>query len=142
MTNSTTAKLFDLLREGTVSRCVAIVTHESPNSDWMKGLCETAKLYFKSVFIEQLGGGNLRSFLGGSSDLLLIYGLENCDPHSAEAYSVRSSLDVQGDSGIASVICLNEEAYQKHFCDKASPFYKFCGIVDQDSLRDMDTETR
>ena len=139
----TTGRLFGLLGSGTLSTCVAIMTYDSPDLDWMSELGEKAKTHFQSVYILQLGNGSMKSFSGDSSALLLIYGLEHCDPQSPEAHSVRSSLDVQRDKGIASVICLDEAAYKKHFCDKASPLYKFCCMVEQDSLCDLtNTATR
>ncbi len=131
-----------MLQDGAFSSCIAIVSNEPPALGWMNELGETAKAHFQHVFIQQLGDGNLKSFSGSPSDLLLIYGFERCDPQSPEAHSVRSSLDVQGGSGIASVICLDKAAYERHFCDIESPFYKFCGIVDQDSICDLSTEVR
>ncbi|MEX0605359.1 MAG: hypothetical protein WD623_02475 [Marinobacter sp.] len=137
MTTVTTHDLFELLQSGVFSGCVAIVTDEPPDSDLMSGLSGAAKEHYRSVSIQKLGDGNLKSFTGNCSDLVLIYGLEQCNPQSSEIYSVRSSLDVQGKSGVMSVICLDKRAHEKHFNNRQSPFYKFCGIVDQDTLSDL-----
>lgn len=125
-----TDELFRLLRYGTLSNCIAIVTEKPPDFVWMEELCETAKIYFRNVAIHQMGNGSVKSFSGSQSDFLLIHGLEKCDPKSAEAYSVRSSIDVQRNNGITSVICLGSAAYKKHFCDRENPLFQFCGIVD------------
>lgn len=125
-----TDELFKLLRDGTLSNCIAIVSQQRPDSVGMKELCETAKIYFRNVVIHQMGNGSVKSFSDSQPDLLLIHGLEKCDPKSAEAYSVRSSIDVQRTNGITSVICLGSAAYKKHFCDRENHFYQFCGIVD------------
>jgi len=133
----TTHDLFELLQSGVFSGCVAIVTNEPPDGDLMYGLSGAAKKHYQSVSVQKLGDGHLKTFTGKYSDLVLIYGLEQCNPQSPEIYSVRSSLDVQRKSGVRALLCLDKAAHEKHFSNTESPFYKFCGVVYQDTISDL-----
>jgi hypothetical protein len=100
-------RLFDLMETGIYSGCVAIITDEAPTAHMMNQLSEKSLQYFRSVTVWNLSNEFAEHALHGDTEMLLVYGLEQCLPDSAAIHSARTSLDIRRSSGMFSIVDLH-----------------------------------
>ncbi|MAE35662.1 MAG: hypothetical protein CMH97_10640 [Oceanospirillaceae bacterium] len=129
-------RLFDLIKTGIYSGCAAIITDEAPTAHMMNQLSEKSLQHFRSVNVWNLSNELTKHALQGDIEILLVYGLEHCLPDSAAMHSARTYLDIRRNSGMFSMMFLDQSTYNKHFCDSNQPFYLFCDSIDQKSISD------
>lgn len=131
MTLISLERILDLLRDGLYSNCVALVV-EAENRHQVIALLEKLgterydRMQVVNVDSETAIDLALESIDG---DLLLIDGLSKIGPHSQEAYSLRTFLDVRRNTAGKTLIILDSEGCRSHFTDSSAPFYLFCDFV-------------
>lgn len=130
-------RLLDLIKTGIYSGCVAIITDEAPTAHMMNQLSEKSFQYFRSVTVWNLSHEFAKHALHGDIEMLLVYGLEQCLPDSAAIHSARTRLDIRRNSGMFSIMFLDQATYKKHFCDTKQPFYHFCDSVEEARVTDL-----
>lgn len=92
MSTLTFDRLLELLRNGAISDCLAIVTNTDPDDVFMLNFRDRVCEYFPAVMLCKLGEGKRSSRPAESSELVLVYGLEQCDLLSTEAHAIRWGL--------------------------------------------------
>lgn len=132
-------RLFDLIKTGIYSGSVAIITDEAPTAHMMHQLSEKSLQHFKSVTVWNLSNEFAEHALHGNTEMLLVYGLEQCLPDSAAIHSARTRLDIRRNSGKFSIMFLDQATYKKHFCDSNQPFYLFCDSLEEARVTDLTT---
>ena len=129
-------RILDLLRDDLYSGCVALVV-EAENRHQVITLLEKlgnercGRVQVVSVDSETAIDRSLESIDG---DLLLIDGLSKIGPHSQEAYSLRTFLDVRRNTAGTTIIILDPDGYRSHFSDSNAPFYLFCDFFFESDL--------
>lgn len=132
-------RLFDLMQTGIYSGCVAIITDEAPTAHMMNRLSEKSLQHFRSVAVWNLSNEFAEHALLGDTEMLLVYGLEQFLPDGAVIHSARTRLDIRRNSGMFSIMFLEQTTYKKHFCDSKQPFYLFCDSVEEARVTDLTT---
>lgn len=136
MKSNSLEKILKLLGAGLYSGCVALVV-EAENRHQVVALLEKLgnercdRVQVVSVDSETAIDRPLESIDG---DLLLIDGLSKISPHSQEAYSLRTFLDVRRNTAGTTIIILDPDGYRSHFSDSNAPFYLFCDFVFESDL--------
>lgn len=136
MKSNSLEKILKLLGAGLYSGCVALVV-EAENRHQVIALLEKLgnercdRVQVVSVDSETAIDRSLESIDG---DLLLIDGLSKISPHSQEAYSLRTFLDVRRNTAGTTIIILDPDGYRSHFSDSDAPFYLFCDFVFESDL--------
>ena len=130
-------RLFDLIKTGIYSGCVAIITDEAPTAHMMNQLSEKSLQHFRSVTVWNLSNEFAEYSLHGDTEMLLVCGLEQCLLDSAAIHSARTRLDIRRNSGMFSIMFLDQATYKKHFCDTKQPFYQFCDSVEEARVTDL-----
>jgi hypothetical protein len=120
----TTGRLFEQLQTGVYSGCLAIVD-DQPTDDHIDRLVNAAKQHYKIVKLLNLPSNDLQKSLE-NSELVIVTSLNNLDSQRAQAYTLRTQLDINRHRGANAIIYLTQAAFQCHFCDSRSPFYLFC----------------
>jgi len=129
-------RLFELMRAGVYSGCLAVITDEVPTEEIISSLSDKARQYYKTVGIWSLSSENSLNQSPGNAELILVFGLERHLPDSPVTYQARTKLDVRRNSGLFLMICLDQASFHCHFSNSAKPFYHFCGSIDQQSISD------
>ena len=136
MTSISLEKILEFLDCGLYYGCVALVV-EAENRHQVIALLEKLgnercdRVQVVSVDSETAIDRSLESIDG---DLLLIDGLSKISPHSQEAYSLRTFLDVRRNTAGTTIIILDPDGYRSHFSDSNAPFYLFCDFVFESDL--------
>jgi|SRR5690606_3218389 len=136
MKSNSLEKILKLLGAGLYSGCVALVV-EAENRHQVIALLEKLgnercdRVQVVSVDSETAIDRSLESIDG---DLLLIDGLSKIGPHSQEAYSLRTFLDVRRNTAGTTIIILDPDGYRSHFSDSNAPFYLFCDFFFESDL--------
>jgi|GEM_PF-1144855 len=131
--------LLNLMRTGIYSGCIAIITDEVPTANMMNRLSEKVCQHYRSVSVWNLSNEFSEHALHGDNEMLLVYGLEQFLPDGAVIHSARTRLDIRRNSGMFSIMFLEQTTYKKHFCDSKQPFYLFCDSVEEARVTDLTT---
>ena len=127
-------RLFELMRAGVYSGCLAVITDEVPTEEIISSLSGKARQYYQTVGVWNLSSENSLNQSPGNAELILVFGLERHLPDSPVTYQARTKLDVRRNSGLFSIICLDQASFHCHFSNSAKPFYHFCDSIDQQSI--------
>jgi len=136
MTLISLERILELLCDGLYSGCVALVV-EAENRHQVIALLEKLgiewcdRVQVLTLDAEAVIDLPLESIDG---DLLLVDGLSKIGPHSQEAYSLRTFLDVRRNTAGKTIIILDPDGYRSHFSDSNAPFYLFCDFVFESDL--------
>jgi len=126
-------RFYGLITTGFISGCVAVV---GDYDELYNNLLKIAPAYFGKIEMLNLPSDYLFSSLNQeiNYDLLFVKGLNNLQANDDQVYTLRTFLDIQKANGLAALLFLNREAYQKHFRSYSAPFYMFCSSVAVDQL--------
>src|SRR5690554_4887369 len=129
-------RLFELMQAGVYSGCLAVITDEVPTEEMISSLSGKARQHYRTVNLWNLSSeGSLNAF-PVDAELILVFGLERHLPDSPVTYQARTKLDVRRNSGLFSMICLDQASFRCHFNNSEKPFYNFCDSIYQKSISD------
>lgn len=131
MTLISLERILELLCDGLYSGCVALVVEAKKRHRVLALLQELGTELYDHVQFMALDSETAIDLALESidDDLLLIDGLSKIGPHSQEAYSLRTFLDVRRNTAGKTIIILDPDGYRSHFSDSDAPFYLFCDFI-------------